>query len=36
MKDIEKVLSQLEALARKWQGDGSGTGDADGILSASP
>lgn len=23
MKDIEKVLSQLEALARKWQGDGS-------------
>ena len=36
MKDIEKVLSQLEALARKWQGDGSGTGDTDGILSASP
>lgn len=36
MKDIEKVLSQLEALARKWQGDGSGTGDADGILSARP
>jgi len=33
MKDIEKVLSQLEALARKWQGDGSGIGPADGILS---
>ena len=31
MKDIEKVLSQLDALARKWQGDGSGTGHADGI-----
>lgn len=23
MKDIEKVLAQLEGLARKWQGDGS-------------
>lgn len=22
MKDIEKVLTQLEGLARKWQGDG--------------
>jgi len=22
MKDIEKVLAQLEGLARKWQGDG--------------
>jgi DNA-binding HxlR family transcriptional regulator len=22
MKDIEKVLAQLEALSRKWQGDG--------------
>jgi DNA-binding HxlR family transcriptional regulator len=22
MKDIEKVLAQLETLARKWQGDG--------------
>jgi len=22
MKDIEKVLTQLEALARKWQGEG--------------
>ena len=32
MKDIEKVLSQLEALARKWQGDGSGIGHADRIL----
>ena len=26
MKDIEKVLSQLEALARKWQGEGAGMG----------
>jgi len=26
MKDIEKVLAQLEALARKWQGQGAGTG----------
>ena len=26
MKDIEKVLAQLEALARKWQGDGSAAG----------
>jgi len=26
MKDIEKVLAQLEGLARKWQGDGTGTG----------
>ena len=33
MKDIEKVLSQLEALARKWQGEGSGIGHANGILS---
>jgi hypothetical protein len=22
MKDIEKVLAQLEGLARKWQGEG--------------
>jgi hypothetical protein len=22
MKDIEKVLTQLEGLARKWQGEG--------------
>jgi len=34
MKDIEKVLSQLEALARKWQGEGAGTGQRGGILSA--
>jgi DNA-binding HxlR family transcriptional regulator len=26
MKDIEKVLAQLEALARKWQGQGSSVG----------
>jgi DNA-binding HxlR family transcriptional regulator len=24
MKDIEKVLAQLESLARKWHGDGTG------------
>ena len=24
MKDIEKVLAQLESLARKWQGEGTG------------
>lgn len=24
MKDIEKVLSQLESLARKWRGEGTG------------
>ena len=24
MKDIEKVLAQLEGLARKWQGEGAG------------
>jgi len=26
MKDIEKVLAQLEGLSRKWQGEGSGGG----------
>jgi DNA-binding HxlR family transcriptional regulator len=26
MKDIEKVLAQLEALARKWQGQGGAVG----------
>lgn len=36
MKDIEKVLAQLEALARKWQGDWFKDGHTDGILSASP
>src|ERR1700684_3858978 len=25
MQDIEKVLAQLEGLARKWQGEGAGT-----------
>lgn len=34
MKDIEKVLSQLEALARKWQGAGVGTGHRGSVLSA--
>src|SRR5579864_594403 len=28
MKDIEKVLTQLEGLARKWQGDGANVADA--------
>jgi len=28
MKDIEKVLAQLEGLARKWQGDAAGSGRA--------
>lgn len=28
MKDIEKVLTQLEGLARKWHGDGANVGDA--------
>ena len=28
MKDIEKVLAQLEALARKWQGQGATVGHA--------
>jgi len=26
MKDIEKVLEQLEGLSRKWQGEGGGEG----------
>ena len=26
MKDIEKVLTQLEALARKWNGGGTASG----------
>jgi DNA-binding HxlR family transcriptional regulator len=33
MKDIEKVLSQLEVLARKWQGEGARIGHLDGALS---
>ncbi|HLZ42256.1 MAG TPA: helix-turn-helix domain-containing protein [Candidatus Sulfotelmatobacter sp.] len=28
MKDIEKVLTQLEALSRKWHADGTGTAKA--------
>jgi DNA-binding HxlR family transcriptional regulator len=28
MKDIEKVLAQLEALARKWNGEGASLGHA--------
>jgi DNA-binding HxlR family transcriptional regulator len=33
MKDIEKVLGQLEGLARKWQGDGSATSTSTGSGS---
>jgi DNA-binding HxlR family transcriptional regulator len=29
MKDIEKVLAQLEGLARKWQGEGPKVGPAE-------
>jgi DNA-binding HxlR family transcriptional regulator len=32
MKDIEKVLSQLEVLARKWQGEGARIGHLGGAL----
>src|SRR5580700_10559487 len=32
MKDIEKVLAQLEGLARKWQGDGSVGGAGRGTA----
>jgi DNA-binding HxlR family transcriptional regulator len=31
MKDIEKVLAQLEGLARKWQGEGMQAGRAKGL-----
>jgi DNA-binding HxlR family transcriptional regulator len=31
MKDIEKVLAQLEGLARKWQGEGTGAGASRGT-----
>src|SRR5580704_3763310 len=31
MKDIEKVLVQLEGLARKWQGDGTVVGSSRGT-----
>src|SRR5580704_11322688 len=31
MKDIEKVLAQLEGLARKWQGDGATAGTGRGT-----
>jgi DNA-binding HxlR family transcriptional regulator len=31
MKDIEKVLAQLEGLARKWQGEGATAGTARGA-----
>ena len=31
MKDIEKVLAQLEGLARKWQGEGTRT-EAKGMA----
>lgn len=32
MKDIEKVLGQLEALARKWQGEGTVVGSGRGTA----
>jgi DNA-binding HxlR family transcriptional regulator len=35
MKDIEKVLTQLEGLARKWQGDGANVADAQRAASHS-
>ena len=31
MKDIEKVLAQLEGLARKWQGEGTTAGNGRGT-----
>jgi len=31
MKDIEKVLAQLEGLARKWQGEGTGIATSQGA-----
>ncbi len=31
MKDIEKVLAQLEGLARKWQGEGTAVGAGRGA-----
>lgn len=31
MKDIEKVLAQMEGLARKWQGEGTTTGAGRGA-----
>jgi len=35
MKDIEKVLAQLEGLARKWQEDGVNTGTKSKVEPAS-
>jgi hypothetical protein len=35
MKDIAKVLTQLEGLARKWQGEGSNIGAKGRVVSAS-
>jgi DNA-binding HxlR family transcriptional regulator len=32
MKDIEKVLTQLEGLALKWQGEGTKSGGGHGIA----
>jgi len=31
MKDIEKVLAQLEGLSRKWQGEGTAAGNGRGA-----
>jgi hypothetical protein len=32
MKDIEKVLAQLEGLSRKWQGEGAVVGAGRGTT----
>lgn len=34
MKDIEKVLAQLEMLSRKWQGEAAGTSRNSGAVGA--
>ena len=38
MKDIEKVLAQMEGLARKWQGEGAavGGGRGDSVKAVTP
>jgi DNA-binding HxlR family transcriptional regulator len=35
MRDIEKVLAQLEALSRKWQAEGSGASRSSGHAAKS-
>jgi len=36
MKDIEKVLTQLEWLSRKWQGEGATAGASRGNAASVP